>query len=181
MSIGRTPDGVEPIIGWRAWSIVRDQTRATYGLGPLHWRRPDASDWPPLRPAIARCNRRSTEGVHEPPSKSCTCGLYALSEVSDVLRYSRTNRASYGVVLGTVSLWGRVIVAEHGFRAEHGYPRTLTVLTEDFEPSCVVMDSLRAYRVPLSACRWADFGWAIGELCTAIRDDQDLAASCQSL
>lgn len=46
---------------------------------------------------------------HEAPSANCTCGFYA----------TRSDEGAYGVVAVEVELSGRVIVHEHGYRAEH--------------------------------------------------------------
>jgi hypothetical protein len=56
------------------------------------------------------------------PHFTCTCGLHAVND-PDHLRQSRDP-----AVLGTVSLWGRIVEHERGFRAELGYPQRLRLL-----------------------------------------------------
>jgi hypothetical protein len=53
-------------------------------------------------------------GVHAYASLEC---------LEDELAFWERNGAAYA--LGTVSLWGTVVICAHGYRAQHGYPRTL--------------------------------------------------------
>lgn len=55
------------------------------------------------------------EPPHEPPEPSCRCGVYAASDLSTLEQYG----ASSLYIFGIVHLWGRVIPAERGWRAQH--------------------------------------------------------------
>lgn len=59
----------------------------------------------------------------------CPCGIYAVREPQDAAGYV-ANFADMGVprAIGTVSLWGRVVEGEHGWRAEFAYPRRVYLL-----------------------------------------------------
>jgi hypothetical protein len=71
---------------------------------------------------------------HPAPQRRCGCGIYALKKAQavDELRRAHTPRHSYAAALrtfvsGEVSLWGRLIEHEHGYRAEYAYPRRIVV------------------------------------------------------
>jgi hypothetical protein len=51
----------------------------------------------------------------------CTAGYYALRRPEDLAQYP------HGNVYGVVKLWGKVIPAERGFRAEYAYPVAMVV------------------------------------------------------
>lgn len=107
------PDAIEPIIGWRAWTL-----RGWGGelrLAPVV----QTQSWRPRRPFRASCHAQSP-GKHRAPEWTCTCGVYALSRLGALV-------SSYGVrgklaVVGSVALWGTVIVHASGYRAEFAYP-----------------------------------------------------------
>jgi hypothetical protein len=68
----------------------------------------------------ARCSARR---AHHSPDPSCTCGLYAFKSKT-VLRSPKT----WFPVIGTVSMWGRIVEHERGWRAEHAYPDRLRLV-----------------------------------------------------
>jgi hypothetical protein len=53
------------------------------------------------------------EGPHSVPGEGCSCGFYAMKELSSMLGFSAP-----GVVLGRVELGGKVIEHNLGYRAE---------------------------------------------------------------
>ena len=61
---------------------------------------------------------------HAAPLLACACGIYAARRPEDALVYltGRDEPGVVGRVLGRVALWGLVVEAEHGWRAEHAYP-----------------------------------------------------------
>jgi hypothetical protein len=70
------------------------------------------------------------------PFEECSCGIYALKPGV---------RNSYGgAVRGEVWLWGKVIVGEHGYRAQYAYPKLLVV-----DPPSLAK-KLAAYDVPIT-------------------------------
>lgn len=79
-------------------------------------------------------------GGHASPYERCTCGIYAVDSIEQLhLNYLHSTPD----VVGTVSLWGRVIIAEHGYRAQYAYPVSL------FVRDGIDRAPLRAYQVPL--------------------------------
>jgi hypothetical protein len=88
------------------------------------------------------------------PSVDCTCGIYALKQVADTETPNNLRRRGFsvwtkqykfihddpaaiylpltdtwykvqGTLLGVTELWGKIIVAEKGYRAEYGRLRAL--------------------------------------------------------
>ena len=120
-------EGTEPIDGWRLWRL---------GLGADH--RPallpagsgGTDAWVPRREARARCGvpalLRGTRRPHDAPDPSCVCGIHASRALGDAPR----DAPAYPTppVAGTVSIWGRVIEHERGWRAAFAYPSRLALV-----------------------------------------------------
>ena len=109
---------VEPVIGWRGWYLRL--TTSGPDLMPAGMGR---DGWPRRAPMTARC---SAGGPHQSPDPTCSCGLYAY-------RSERALRSSgaWFPVIGTVSLWGRIVEHERVWRAEHAYPHRLRLVCEE--------------------------------------------------
>lgn len=69
----------------------------------------DGSPWDPAG-ARARCSRNAD---HQAPVADCTCGLHAWHHAEDAFV-----RAAPGQVVAAVRAHGRIVLGEHGFRAE---------------------------------------------------------------
>lgn len=109
----------EPIRGWRQWWITPHGLRGSQG-----------KLWHPGVNS-ARCHGRravmlrvlddvlASTGVDTPAHTVepwCTCGLYSWKRPDRI--NDRTTRVA-GRVAGVVELWGRVLIGEHGYRAEY--------------------------------------------------------------
>lgn len=111
-------EGTEPILAWRTWSL----TGRPDGSGLLlravgrHHR-----VWPPSEAAEGACRAHP---LHDVPSPSCRCGLYATRSEA-VLRRTRCPG-----VLGRVALWGRVVEHDLGFRARYAYPQRMRLVCQ---------------------------------------------------
>ncbi|MGI8514607.1 MAG: hypothetical protein ACR2NT_05600 [Acidimicrobiia bacterium] len=151
------PDLIEPVIGWRSWAAVALPERTSFGLHSPVW--PETL-WPPGEALKSQCKVSS----HRRPHLSCRCGIYAFKEEPDLrdLAHQVTSPgykySSTIVVVGEVSLWGKVIEHERGFRAEYAYPRRLMPILpqpwpgpKDADPSWWVIhhELFSAYRVPV--------------------------------
>jgi hypothetical protein len=125
------PDGIEPIVGWRCWRVL--DTREGFVLASAC----NETRWPAGLALEASC---SSLPAHDPPDAFCSCGIYAAREPELVLGYFPpvVSRAAtivapailgYDtvVVVGLVSLWGKVVEGEHGWRGRYAYPRELCV------------------------------------------------------
>ena len=136
------PDYPEPVVAWRVWFAREDQGR-TRLRSLFH----DLS-WPVREPLAAECLRRRLpfrRGDHSAPAASCHCGIYAAS-LERVGSYLDPGwlRGRREPVVGRVSLWGRVVECEQGWRASLAYPERLYVPLLDARG-----DESRAARVAL--------------------------------
>jgi hypothetical protein len=128
----------DPILGWRLWHVRLhgDEHR----LESFTWHH---VSWPPMRRFEATCTFHrdaAPAGDHE-------CGIYAFRTralAEDLLRRYTGVRHSYGreyrelpprqgrpIALGSVSLWGRILAREKGFRAQYAYPYELFLIGGD--------------------------------------------------
>jgi hypothetical protein len=124
------PDYCAPITGWRVWLLggQKDALRLQSVVFETTW---------PLREEVtAACLHRKPRllpwrrrrNPHPTPSRQCACGIYATS-LELAMRYLEYGRSETSVerVIGLVSLWGRVVECERGWRASHAYPAQLFV------------------------------------------------------
>jgi hypothetical protein len=109
----------EVIVGWRAWLVSAQGTlQSTF----MH------SIWEPGVPMRSCCSGVPGLLRH---------GIHAFKERSQAEQYARIQTQYMGypysrevaVLVGEVSLWGTVILHEHGYRAQFAYPRSIGVLT----------------------------------------------------
>jgi hypothetical protein len=98
----RAPDLIEPVIGFRHWSVRGDRLFSPF--------RGDTWDQLELH---ARCEL----GTHEPsdvPARDCNCGVYAYYE-----QPPRSSAATRELVIGAVAVWGELELHAGGMRASH--------------------------------------------------------------
>jgi hypothetical protein len=114
----------DPIIGWRVWGIVpwenvegRKEPRLTALAGG--W------PWPPGRATEAVCI--STQH-HDAPKVKHECGVYALRNEDEARQLAAPTIVEREYAIGRVSLWGRVVEHERGYRAQFAYPYAITVV-----------------------------------------------------
>ena len=104
------PDYVSPIVAYRTWQWD------SLGLRSLNH-----EQWFPGQPLTASC--RASQGSHQPPCLTCSCGVYAAKNL-DHLR--RIGYADYGIH-GETYLWGTVVEHRLGYRAQYAYPKNLVL------------------------------------------------------
>lgn len=108
---------LEPILGWRAWKVEGGRLYSTV------W----GSLWPERARLEATCGLggRSSpgglRGMHDAPSLRCQCGIYALKAREDALYLADQIIAPDVAAIGRVSLWGRVVETQRGYRGQYGY------------------------------------------------------------
>jgi hypothetical protein len=125
------PDLAAPIAGWRVWRLGRDAG------GPLLTSPMRSLTWLPRRATTATC----AAGCEGPPGWDCRCGLYALAgfaDLGELLAYR-----DEPLVLGCTALWGRVVEATAGWRAERAYPLVLFARADDALPSGMLAAAAR--------------------------------------
>ena len=64
---------------------------------------------------------------HPSPDTECRCGIYAVADLQALRPYlaERSSARAFSRALGIVSLWGKVVRHEQGWRAARGYPARL--------------------------------------------------------
>jgi hypothetical protein len=131
-------DYAEPILGWRLWHV-----RLHGGGYRLESVTRHHVSWPARRRLEAACSAHGDEA----PSSGHECGIYAFKSrdlAEELLRRYIGVRQCYGreqefppprrgrpIALGSVSLWGRILERERGYRAQYAYPYELFLLNAD--------------------------------------------------
>jgi hypothetical protein len=151
VAIERTPEQtyLEPIVAWRAWRILQFETlsgETSYRLCAVGLRG-IPKVWEPRKATAAVCSRYSSN--HEAPWPEHDCGLYGFRSrretESRLESWAETQRGEKaGWALGRVSMWGRIVECERGWRAQYAYPYDLLVYGEESvaqAPSVVSMPS----------------------------------------
>jgi hypothetical protein len=150
---------LEPIVGWRCWRVLSMQTlsegrryrlcaASTAGLPKV---------WEPRAAVAAHC--ASSKSRHEAPHRSHECGIYAYESQAEGEGMLATMWGWYCEprtmwAFGRVSLWGRVIEHELGWRAQYAYPYEVTVFTGGKAASAIGREyAIDVEQQPLSALR----------------------------
>jgi hypothetical protein len=119
----------EPIVAWRVWMLIMEDSEPV-SLRSVSYR----IRWKPGRPTRAHCifNLKPRQAgmtyswQHAGESAPClahTCGVYALKYPAGLAEWGTHYANNMAVrVVGQVSLWGKVLEHELGYRAEYGYP-----------------------------------------------------------
>jgi len=146
----KTPDYMEPIMGWRAWLVRNESPLVLRGVGrPVY-------AWEPKKRNEARCISgasavtpiNSFYGVsdthypcNDPPRKHCFCGFWGFKAMEDLLAVV----SEFGDlrVFGRVYLWGRMQDCKLGYRAQYAYPAELWLVDPSLE------ELGRIYNVPI--------------------------------
>ncbi len=122
--LARMPDSVVSIVAWRAWA-PRVLDGGQWGLGALG----QTHIWIPKKAMEAVCCA-SDPSAHPAPHRDCTCGIWSFRSLDELL----PALAGYAVkVFGQVTIWGRIIECEHGFRSQFAYPKELWLLDPSME------------------------------------------------
>jgi hypothetical protein len=125
-----------------------------------HLADPEGQDgWPIGEPLVAHCGVRGegAEAIPEHgkiPSKECSCGIYATTEIKVINSYLGTEQYMgafiRGPVLGIVELGGRVIPATQGYRARYARVAGILAIGDVFTISHErLLQIAELYKVPL--------------------------------
>ncbi|MSO46752.1 MAG: hypothetical protein EXQ67_01510 [Thermoleophilia bacterium] len=138
------PDLIEPIIGYRSWTIRVHPSGEPRLCSP--YRR---SIWLPGEVQKATCgmtNWTSPIGIrpapraapgHEVPAAGCTCGVHAWRSRGAALLDAADTRG-LRAVSGELALCGSVLKHTRGWRSAFAYPRALTVHATTTDGLCFV-------------------------------------------
>jgi hypothetical protein len=165
------PDGIEPIVGWRMWILERNkcwwpryvQVKDRY-LRPDEWLRSlNGNVWVPGERMEAVCVLpglvRILKHRHAPES-TCHCGVYAFQSIDELMPMLHPPRLLpfrdplREPVLGEVSLWGRIVVHQDGYRAQFAYPKRFWV--DESSPE-ELKRALGTYGVPVATLQDVEF------------------------
>ena len=134
----KAPDYVECITGWRAWAVtaINNEFRLK-ALG-------QSQIWEPKKQMAAECAKndypaaRFPSAKHPAPQMECACGVWSFKDLDTLT--AALERYNDVKVLGTVSLWGRVIETENGWRAQYAYPNELWLFDNSLEELGLIYD-----------------------------------------
>lgn len=124
-------DHLSPRLAWRAWRLD--------GHNYLHSLHQD-SVWRGYEEVQAICQAPQTvyESREVAPEDNCTCGIYSVFTPAEALLWAAdyySRFPSSRVVIGQVSLWGKIVEHEGGLRAQYAYPHDLVLLGKPDMPS----------------------------------------------
>ena len=157
-----SPDYLEPVHGWRLWSVVEagGRSRLQSLVCPSIW-------WPGQE-LVATCEAAPRDGLrpwrrrlpgHTAPEPRCTCGVHAMARVRHLATYvpPAASRLVVQRAIGRVALWGDVIEGSRGWRASRGYPAELWLPHADLRRQPVseleaIALELAEYGVPVHIC-----------------------------
>lgn len=121
MITARMPDSIIPIVAWRAWSVKtskNDWKLAALGQSDV---------WPAKKMMTAKCR---SNGGHPVPHRDCQCGVWSFHSLDTLLAKLDGYTPK---VIGQVTIWGRIIECENGFRSQFAYPKELWLLDPAME------------------------------------------------
>lgn len=134
------PDLIEPIYAWRIWQVQKinfgDNGGIDYRLRAMNFDSPGV--WDSVQEA--QC-KRDTKYAHanarcaKVPARFCSCGFYAKKNSEllirefwyDIFWRAEILRGFYAVAVGRVSLWGKIVEHEDGYRAQFAWPRSIMI------------------------------------------------------
>ena len=129
------PDRVsaEPIVGFRSWTVVHDEHGlALKSLNKLWvWDNPSTAEC--VTPAIWSQQILRHDGVS--PDPGCACGLYAQLPDHPLSEWAAMRKAQVSAT-GTVSLYGRVVVCERGYKGQYAALQEPIILEAECMAQC---------------------------------------------
>lgn len=125
----RIPDELEPRKAWRVFRIVQPHAyKDDHPLKPVwlpHSDRWAVNAWGGFgeweRETSASCKKEGS--THHAPAFDCTCGMWSMKTLQGVWdyfggHYAQMSTQTSVLAVGEVSIWGRVIEHEIGYRSE---------------------------------------------------------------
>jgi DNA-binding CsgD family transcriptional regulator len=111
------PDGIQPIGAYRLWTYDLTKRGASLHSLMCHGIRP--CPWEDAGPGWVVASCTGIQG-HAAPANQCSCGVYAVASIPELLRHAVPFERGDGVgaLMGRVELAGKVIEHERGYRAE---------------------------------------------------------------
>ena len=138
------PDLARAVVAFRSWRLAGERLMSPFI--PCRWEGRE------IHATCFDANRRLQRGVgwldapHASPHEACQCGIYAY--------HTPGPRSWFGEAYwceGVVSAWGRLVVHEDGFRAEHARVEAVAVPSSAAYGAAAVRAAAERLGVPLIA------------------------------
>jgi hypothetical protein len=117
---------MEPFLGWRGWNW-NPQIRKLCSL--------NGEPWEPGEELHARCTVHGSG--HKAPDPQCNCGIFSMKHPA--LLSGHVHSRNKHTVIGTIKVWGDVIVGSKGYRGEYAMIDALYVPCSDAELTNLTM------------------------------------------
>lgn len=128
MSESDLPLFPEAMVGWRSWRVKN---------GRLYSVAYKTQVWAVGKELHAECD----QSCNRSPGNNCGCGIYAVKSLALLKKSGYFGHEAFG----QVSLWGKVMEASEGFRAEFAYPKVIYVTYLNLR----MVEPLSVYGVPV--------------------------------
>lgn len=129
----------DPLVGWRVWGLssLAPTTPRADTSSPLFLVSTFMVDfWRPGTTMTACCGANTLRH-----------GIHAFTTQAQAVEYMTQGRRPLRYVFGEVTLWGRVVIHERGYRAECAYPKRIFVPTQYRGSRDIVSELRRMYGV----------------------------------
>lgn len=147
--IAEIPDGITPLVGIRGWR---------YKDGKL-WSCYRDVEWPVGSPLNSECihplafpyiegGHKEKSKQHAPPTRTCTCGIYALNE------WEPSNPKSVrpwpsDAITGLIHGWGHIVLGSKGFRAQYAKPIALVSRPRSTKMTAIIDSLAEVYGIEI--------------------------------
>lgn len=105
------------ILAWRYWQYWKEADNIDVLVGSF------GTEWVPEKVNTARCrayvNDMPNPCLDTTPGTGCSCGIYALRQPVELDGITLYEPKRTHFVQGIVQIWGKIISAECGYRAQH--------------------------------------------------------------
>ena len=136
------PDLARAVVAFRSWRLAGERLMSPFI--PCRWEGRE------IHASCFDANRRLQRGVgwldapHDSPHEACQCGIYAY--------HTPGPRSWFGEAYwceGVVSAWGRIVVHDDGFRAQHARVEAVAVPAAAAYGAAAVRDAAARLGVPV--------------------------------
>jgi hypothetical protein len=141
-AVTAAPDLARAVVAFRSWRLAGERLMSPFI--PCRWEGRE------MHAACYDANRRLQRGVgwlaepHESPHEACQCGIYAYHAPGPHSWFGEAYWCE-----GVVSAWGRIVVHDDGFRAEHARVEAVAVPASAAYGTAAVGDAAARLGVPV--------------------------------
>lgn len=116
-NLGGTPEsfGIEPLVGFRSWNVVKSALTDGYVLKSIHMQ----YEWSVENEAHCTYNNnRKIKGHGVAPSLACTCGIYSQLDHRPLKEWENSRHGHISAT-GTIQMYGRIIRCQKGYKSQY--------------------------------------------------------------